>query len=65
ISPLQLSFFALVVLISQESGLPLFDIAPALDMLTKKERGRNLLPCTKRGPEKAMRDTQEENAPIG
>jgi hypothetical protein len=50
---------------SQVSGLPLFGIAPDLDILTKKERGRNLLPCTKRGPEKAMRDTQEENAPIG
>jgi hypothetical protein len=32
---------------------------------TGKERGRNLLPCFKRGPEKALRDTREENAPKG
>ena len=31
---------------------------------TGKERGRNLLPCFKRGPEKALYDTREENAPI-
>jgi hypothetical protein len=33
--------------------------------LTEKERGRDLLPCFKRGPEKALYETRQENAPRG
>jgi hypothetical protein len=33
-------------------------------LFTVKEKGRNLLPCFKRGSEKALYDTREENAPM-
>ena len=40
-----------------------FSFVP-LVCFTGKERGRNLLPCFKRGPEKALYDTREENTPM-
>ena len=48
----------------QQQRLHFFFSVPLVEF-TGKERGRNLLPCFKRGPEKALRDTREENAPIG